>query len=610
MSQLENEFEKGEDVGSSSTEGELTSKSETNVNVVANTFLEFTSKDDVITQAERIIELSGLTEKAELIKKGALLVSFPNKTFKDYELSIEESESVKKYNKYPWKQTYTLYLLAITSALSAAVQGMDESAIGGAQLFYIYDYGISADTTYYANVRGIINAIPYLAASVIGCWLSIPMNFYLGRRMSIFLSSFVAAASGLWQAFSPSWEMLLVGRLIMGITIGVKSATVPVYTAESTPERIRGGLVMLWQTLTAFGVMMGSVMGVAFLNAGKHNWRFMLGSVFPLPLVVCALIFVPPESPRWLISKKRYRDAYESFTRLRPFELLAAKDFYYAVSLIEVENEATHGTTFYRRIIEIFTVPRNRFAALASCILMFGQQFCGVNVLTFYISTVLVSAGFSNHSALAGSCGFGALAVCGALTAIPIIDKKGRRFLVLFTYPLLAIFLLWTAFSFYAETEKSRLGLVLVGIYLHVYFYGIGSGPVPFTYNAESASLSVRDAHSSLGTATTWMFCFVLGFTLPNMQRSIKNVGVFCFYAGWCVVLFILILLFVPETKGYTLEELDLIFSVPIKKHAEFQVKKLLNFASKILGKDVKEQSSILDYALSLQFEKKKRGVP
>lgn len=590
----------------SSGKGSLGLNGDEGSNRVANRIMDFESEEDALEHAEIIIQITGLFDKGDFLRKGALAVSFPGTDSEKYPLSAQEKLSIEEYDLHPWKQPIKLYLLAIISALSAAVQGMDESAVGGAQLFYIHQFYIDGESSYDANVQGIINSIPYLSASIVGCWVSIPMNALFGRRICIFIASFFAAASGLWQAFSPSWQMLLVGRLIMGITIGIKSATVPVYTAESTPGKIRGSLVMLWQVFTAFGVMLGSVMGIAFLKTGKNNWRYMLGSVFPLPLVVCLFIFFSPESPRWLIAKKKYRDSYNSFLKLRLDELLAARDFYYAVSLIEIENHSSRGYTWFSKFLKLFSVPRNRSAVLASCILMFGQQFCGVNVLTFYISSVLVGAGFSNHDSLAGACGFGALAVCGALTAIPIIDKRGRRFLVLFTFPLLAVFLFWSAFSFLANNQKTKLGLVLVGLYLHVFFYGVGSGPVPFTYNAESAALAVRDVHASLGTATTWMACFILGFTLPHMKNSIKNEGVFCFYAAWCIVLFVLIFLFVPETKGYTLEELDLIFETPIAKHASFQIKLLRSFISRLFKKDISSQKSFLEYALSLQEIEKK----
>lgn len=190
------------------------------------------------------------------------------------------------------------------------------------------------------------------------------------------------------------------------------------------------------------------------------------------------------------------------------------------------------------------------------------------------------------------------MAIVGALTASAFIEKKGRRFLLLLTYPLLSAFLFWTGFSFYAHGEKERLGLVLTGIYVYVFFFGLGAGPVCWTYTSESASLQVRDAHSSLGSGITWLFSFVLGFTLPNMRRAIENVGVFCFHGTWCLILTVLIFLFVPETQGYTLEELDAIFNVPIWEHSKYQIRRLKNITTRLIGRNAAKGESFIEFAL------------
>ncbi|PRT55901.1 Putative polyol transporter 1 [Wickerhamiella sorbophila] len=531
----------------------------------ANSFFALPSVEKARSHGEVVASKTGLD--AQLLGDAAVALHYPNSLKSPEHRNILEHEL-----RYKWSQTWTMYLLAITSAVSAAVQGMDESTVGGASLFYIKKFGIAKDSTYNANIQGIINSIPYLGAAVFG-FLAIPSNKYFGRRVTVFWASILASASGLWQAFAPSWEMLMIGRLVMGVSIGVKSATVPVYTAECVPASIRGGVVMLWQTLTAFGVFLGFAMGAAFLDAGSNNWRFMLGSVFVLPLYVCATIFFYPESPRWYIEKERYSDAFRSFQKLRKQELIAARDFYQAFSLLAIERQQQQskmGKHWYQQVAHFFRNRRNRTGALAAGILMFAQQLCGVNVLTFYISKVLTNAGFSVRSALGGSCGFGALAFAGDLTSIPLIDRFGRRALVLVTFPLMVLFLLWIGLSFLADGD-TKLGLVLSGIYIYVFIYGLGAGPVPFTYSAEAFPLYLRTQGMAFSTGVTWLFCWVFGFTLPNMERSMGDTGVFSFYAGWCALLFVLIYLFVPETKNYTLEELDAVFGMGIRKHAKLK---------------------------------------
>ncbi|KAG6325932.1 hypothetical protein ID866_13157, partial [Astraeus odoratus] len=240
--------------------------------------------------------------------------------------------------------------------------------------------------------------------------------------------------------------------------------------------------------------------------------------------------------------------------------------------LLEAENEMKKGRN---RILEMFTIPRNRNATLASLIVMFGQQFCGVNVIVYYSSNIFSESGFSTGSALAGSVGFGALNWLFALPAVFTIDTFGRRNLLLFTFPLLAICLLITGFSFWDPSEKGRVTGVSIGMYLFTIFYSPGEGPVPFTYSAEAFPLYIRDLGMSLATATTWFWNFVLVVTWPSMLLAFKPQGAFGWYAAWCMIVWVLVLLFVRETKGRTLEELDQVFAVPARTHAAYGLRQI-----------------------------------
>lgn len=163
-----------------------------------------------------------------------------------------------------------------------------------------------------------------------------------------------------------------------------------------------------------------------------------------------------------------------------------------------------------------------------------------------------------------------------AIPALFTIDKWGRRNLLLFTFPFLSITLLWTGMSFFFTDQKTRVGMVTTGMYLFEVFYSPGEGPVPFTYSAEAFPVQVRDVGMSWATATTWCFNFILSFTWPSLVTAFKPQGAFGWYAAWCLILWVLILLFVPETKALTLEELDQVFSVPTWKHASYQLRNAL----------------------------------
>ena len=139
----------------------------------------------------------------------------------------------------------------------------------------------------------------------------------------------------------------------------------------------------------------------------------------------------------------------------------------------------------------------------------------------------------------------------------------------------MSIFLFLTGFSFYILTETGRLVGVTLGIYLFGIVYSPGEGPVPFTYSAEAYPLYVRSLGMALATATTWFFNFILSITFPSLERSFTTTGAFCWYAGWNIVGWFLVLLFLPETKGLSLEELDQVFSVPTHKHAAWAMRSI-----------------------------------
>lgn len=175
-------------------------------------------------------------------------------------------------------------------------------------------------------------------------------------------------------------------------------------------------------------------------------------------------------------------------------------------------------------------------------------------MIAYYSTTIFTDAGYGIKSALLASMGTGILNWVFALPAFFTIDTWGRRNLLLFTFPFLALFLFWSGFSFWIDEgfdqSKKRLAMVTTGMYLFEVFYSPGEGPVPFTYSAEAFPLNVREVGMSWATATTWAFNFILSFTWPHLLSTFKPQGAFAWYATWCLIGWVLVLLFVPETKG------------------------------------------------------------
>jgi len=210
---------------------------------------------------------------------------------------------------------------------------------------------------------------------------------------------------------------------------------------------------------------------------------------------------------------------------------------------------------------------------------MFMQQFCGVNVIAYYSSEIFVQANLSELSALGASMGFGVINFLFAIPAIYTIDTFGRRNLLLTTFPLMALCMFFTGFSFWIpDNSTAHIACIALGIYLFGIVYSPGEGPVPFTYSAEAYPLYIRSQGMSLATATTWFFNFVLSVTWPSLLKAFKAQGAFSWYAVWNLIGFLGVLFFVPETKSKTLEELDQVFSVRTRDHAAYGARQVPYF--------------------------------
>ena len=213
--------------------------------------------------------------------------------------------------------------------------------------------------------------------------MSDPLNNLLGRRGTIFLGAIFSLLSPIGMACSQTYGQLIACRILLGIGMGLKEVTVPVFSSEIAPTNIRGGLVMSWQLWTAFGIFLGTCANLVVVNAGVITWRLQLGSAF-LPAIPLVLgIWYCPESPRWLLKKNRHAKAYRSLARLRNTPLQAARDIYLIHAqlvqeemLIEEAGLAVH-SNFFTRFMELFTIPRVRRATQASGVVMIAQQMCG-----------------------------------------------------------------------------------------------------------------------------------------------------------------------------------------------------------------------------------------
>ncbi|KAE8446528.1 hypothetical protein EG329_011860 [Mollisiaceae sp. DMI_Dod_QoI] len=523
-------------------------------------------KHELLASVASFCETYGLTDKLSVFEKGALVAQNPEGFDSIAELDDEDKRHLHREITHKWHLPRALYFTIALCSLGSAIQGWDNTGANGANLSFPEEFGI-ADNTW---LVGFINSAPTISG-LFAAWTADPLNNMMGRRGVIFFTGLFCVFPVLAQAFTQNWWGLLLCRLIMGIGLGIKITTIPIMTSEVVPATIRGGLVMSFQLWVAFGILIGFCSNLIFHDIGRLAWRFQLAAAFAPAIPILILIWFCPESPRWLLKKYRIKESFESFCRLRNTEVMAARDLYYAYNQFLVEEEAFGGSSFLTRFADLFRIPRIRRATLGGAIVMTAQQFSGINIMSFYSSTIFAQAGYNTLHTLLASFGFGLVNFVFAFPAIWTIDSFGRRNLLLFTFPNMAWCLVAGGCCFLLdEGNSARLPLIAFFVYLFTAFYSPGIGPVPNVYAAECFPLSHREIGAASSIFVNNALSSILGLTFPSLLAGITPTGAFGFYAGLNMLAFVIIFFFLPETKQRTLEELDYIFGVPTRRHAAY----------------------------------------
>ncbi len=293
-----------------------------------------------------------LGQHVELFKKAALVAQSPNDFETMPELNEDDRYHIRREKTHKWAISKQLWMLVFVVSLGSAIQGWDNTGANGANLSFPQEFGIEHQEW----LVGFINSAPTIAG-LMSAWLSDPLNNWLGRRWVIFITALFTVFPVLAQAFTRNWWELAICRLLLGVGIGCKITTIPIMTAESVPTAIRGGLVMSFQLFVAFGIFLGFCSNMIFYGIGRIAWRVQLAAAFVPAVPLLVLVWFIPESPRWLLKKRRYAASFRSFCRLRNSNIQAARDLYYAHAQIEIERHAFEGRTYSRRLRDLFVVP-------------------------------------------------------------------------------------------------------------------------------------------------------------------------------------------------------------------------------------------------------------
>lgn len=530
------------------------------------------SKQAAAADARSFAESNGLEAEAALFERAALVARDPTGFESLAELQDDERAALVYERDHKWHGSKMLWYSISLCAVGAATQGWDQTGSNGANLSFPEEFNI-AHGAKNEWIVGLINSIIFLTAGLIGAFIVDPLNKYLGRRGEIFLTALVLTATPIWSGFAKSWHELFAARFIMGIGIGAKNATVPIFSAEMAPARIRGALVMFWQLWVVAGIFLGFCANVIVKDTGRISWRLQLGSAFIPSFILAIGIFFCPESPRWLMKHGKIAQGFKSMSRLRAHPIIGARDYYYSYIIYQEELKVARGAGYFTRLWDCFRIPRIRRANYGASTVMLAQQMCGINIISFYSSTIFRNVGYTAEQALYASLGYGAIQVIFTIPTLFLIDTKGRRTLCLITFPLMCLFLLAAGLSLlnHSGSRGAQIGPVVLFIYLFTIMYSLGEGPVAFQYSAEVFPTVQREQGMAWVVCINNTFAGILSLTFPRMNTVMTPTGAFGFYAGLNLIAWGMIFCFVRETKQLTLEELDQVFSVPTKTFLKYE---------------------------------------
>ena len=383
-----------------------------------------------------------------------------------------------------------------------------------------------------------------LIGTIIGAMSAgIPGQKWGGRETLRILAVFYVL-SALGCAFAWNWYILLAARFLGGLGIGGSSVLGPVYIAELAPAKIRGRLVGLFQINIVFGILLAyfSNYCIARLGLGPAEWRWQFGvAAIPAVLFLAMLFGIPPSS-RWLVTQNRVAEA-RSVLQLMDAENPEAelKEIVDSIHLERLQTAEPLFTSKYR--LPIF---------LAITIGMFNQL-SGINAILYYLNDIFAAAGFSKVSGDLQAVAVGSMNLIATLLAMSVIDKLGRKTLLLIGSVGTAACLAGVAWVFFTQSHRSLLLWLLVG---YIAFFAISQGAVIWVYISEIFPTRVRAKGQALGSSSHWIMNALIAYTFPQLAKS-SGAYPFVLFSAMMVVQFFVVLLVFPETKGVTLEQMQ-----------------------------------------------------
>lgn len=438
------------------------------------------------------------------------------------------------------KTPFLVYMISVIAAIAGLLFGFDTGIISGALLFIQKDFVLST-----AMKELIVSSV--LVGAMAGSLLSGHLTDQFGRRRLMLIISFLFIVGTLIASCATQVAMILFGRLVIGVAIGIGSYTAPLYIAEVSPYKLRGALVSLNQLAITVGILCSYLIDYAFTGtAGSWRWMFGFG-IIPALLLSVGMIFLP-ESPRWLVKQNMLNKATAILERLRGSQHVAQE-------IRDIEHSLKVKQAPFREIFAPWVRPVLFLGAMLGLI----QQVTGINTIIYYAPTIFQMAGFHDaSSSILATVGIGVVNVLATIFAISYLDSLGRRILLLVGLVGMCLSLLGlaTVFHFNAHLDILRW-LAMACTFSFIICFAFSTGAILWLMVSEIFPLEVRGAAMGVAVFSCWFWNFVVSATFLTLLNKLGPSLTFLLYAAMCFFSFIFCYFKTPETAGVTLEQIE-----------------------------------------------------
>ena len=438
------------------------------------------------------------------------------------------------------------FKIAVVAAIGGLLFGFDTGVISGALL-------LIKEQWHLGTLAQEVVTSAVLVGAILGALFSGRVADRYGRKRVIIATAIIFAIGSVATALSPNAPILIAGRIVLGIAIGVASFTVPLYISEVSPSQIRGSLVSLNQLMITIGIVVSYLVNFSLATVDQ-GWRYMFAfGLIPSILLFVGMLFLPG-SPRWLMSVGREEEAKASL------ELVYSEES--AKKELEGIRQAIHSDLEKERVsYKELLSPYVRPVLLIGVGIMFFQQATGINTVIYYSPTILQMAGFGTpKDAMLVALPIGIVNVLATILSIYLIDRIGRKALLYIgvTGMVLSLFVLGLVFGMDNASGSETMKYLAVGsLIFYIASFGISLGPVAWLLISEIFPVRVRNLGMSVATLSNWFFNLIVALTFLSIVDLIGATGTFWLYATVGLATLWFIYRYIPETKGKTLEEIE-----------------------------------------------------